>query len=226
MRLELRVFLLFALAGTACAERDGLRVLAAASMEEAVAEIAGPEVELSTGASSVLARQIAAGAPADLYISAGADWVTWLADRNLVRRSALIASNRLVVIAPAGETPDNGRIALADPSHVPAGKYAKAALEAAGRYEPNRIVAAANVRAALALVERGEVDLGVVYATDAALLGDRIRVLETLESPTPIQYAAALLTDRPAARALLERFTSPSARAVFGRHGFLPQGTE
>lgn len=220
MRVE--GIILLALASSGCRNGDDLRVLAAASMEETIAEIAGPGAEISSGASSLLARQIDAGAPADVYVSASVEWVEWLEARGGAVETASIAGNRLMLIAPATEAPGNGRIALADPTHVPAGRYAKAALEATGAYEPTRVVAAADVRAVLALVERAEVDRGVVYATDVPLAGDRIRVIRTLRSPTPIRYAAARLSDRPAARALMERLTSPEGRAILRRHGFLP----
>src|SRR6185503_19169048 len=140
---------------------------------------------ISYGASSALAKQIENGAPADLFISADLDWMDYLEKKGLVapgtRKNLL--GNRLVLVAPAkqpvklaiapgfaiGRAIGNGRIALADPQSVPAGKYAKAALEKLGVWDQvsGRVAAAENVRAALALVARGEAPLGVVYQTDA-----------------------------------------------------------
>jgi molybdate transport system substrate-binding protein len=214
----MRELALILLAG--CAQADRLHVFAAASLEEPVVELAGSGAEVNAAASSVLARQIASGAPADLFVSADRDWVDWLAARTNVEAKSIIAKNRLVLIArrddprSAGELL-SGRIALADPTHVPAGKYAQAALQ---RMEADPSIASAgDVRGALALVVRGEVDAGIVYRTDARLAPE-VRIVTEIESPIPIECFAALLTER--ARGVYERMVSEEGRRVFARHGF------
>ncbi len=223
---------------------------AAASLRDALQRIA-PECEkeagvrlvFNFGASSDLARQIEAANKADLFFSADEAWMDYLARKGLVdgdsRKSFL--SNRLVVVGPAdGTLAVRGpadlagsrfrRIALANPEAVPAGKYARAWLEKAGRWEAvrDRIVPAADVRAALAAVESGAVEAGVVYRTDAAL-SRKVRVLyEVPEGEGPrISYALAALRDRPErekARLVAECVSSGKAGAVFQSLGFVMTG--
>ncbi len=221
MRIELALLVL----PLACRAEgpDALRIFTAASMQEPVEALADG-AEISAAASSVLARQIASGAEADLFISADLEWADYLATHIPVQAQKIIASNRLVLIAPNDERRSadallSGRLALGDPSHVPAGKYAQAALQKLGRYREGSVAAAADVRAALALVERGEVDAGIVYRTDA-LLSTKVRIVAELETPTPIHYAAVLLD--PRAKALFDRLTAPDGQRVLGRFGFLP----
>jgi molybdate transport system substrate-binding protein len=145
----------------------------------------GKGVTVSYAASSTLAKQIENGAPADLFISADSDWMDYLETRKLIKpetRSDLLG-NRIVLIAPAGSAVKltiapgfglaaalgDGRLAMADPAAVPAGRYGRAALEKLGVWGTvaSRIAAAENVRAALLLVARGEAPLGIVYSTDA-----------------------------------------------------------
>src|SRR6185295_7250996 len=181
-RARLLALLLAALAFGAHAQAP--TVLAAASLRGALDEVVvlyrqekGFQVVISYGASSALARQIENGAPADLFISADLDWMDYVEKKGLLapgtRRNLL--GNRLVLIAPAkqpvklqpapgfpiGKALGSGRIALADPNSVPAGKYAKAAFEKLGVWDEvaPRVAAAENVRAALALVARGEAPL-------------------------------------------------------------------
>lgn len=237
--------------GARAAEEDApLLVFAAASTTNALQEIAagfeargGGKVVLSLGASSALARQIENGAPAGVYLAANVAWMDYLEARGLVvpesRRD--LVRNRLVLIAPAesdaapvdiGPGLDlaarlgRGRLALGDPDHVPAGIYAKQALEALGlwRQVADRVARSADVRMALALVERGEAELGVVYASDA--VADRkVKVLGVLpeESHAPIVYPAALVAgnDGPRARAFLEFLGGDAAREIFRSYGFL-----
>ena len=198
-------------------------------------------VRVSYAASSTLARQIAAGAPADVFISADLDWMDWLAERHLIRtptRSNLLG-NTLVLVAPAASrlalairpgfplaaALGGGRLAVADPAAVPAGRYAKAALENLGVWDvvAGHLAPAENVRAALLLVERGEVPLGIVYRTDAAADAG-VRIVATFPAAThkPIIYPIALLssTANPAAVAYLAFLRSPAARQAFEKQGF------
>ncbi len=227
-------------------------VFAAASLADvlqavgdAFTAVSGNEVRFSFASSSVLARQIIAGAPADVFISANADWMDELDARRLLARGTRsnIASNRLVMIAPADNdipadtidylsAPDfaallgeDGRLALGDPDHVPAGVYARQALIAWGVWaelEP-RLARADNVRAALALVARGEAPLGIVYASDARI-SDQVRVIATVPANLhkPITYPMALMGGRvaAAANAFSAYLVSPQARAVFAEYGF------
>lgn len=215
-------------------------VLAASSLQETLEEVgqawtrAGhPAPVLSFAASSALARQIQQGGPADLFISADEEWADMLERENLLRDGsrADLLTNRLVLIAAkdssARDLADlgNGRLALADPAAVPAGKYARAALTALGQWQQveGRVVPAENVRAAMALVERGEAAMGVVYATDA-LASARLKVLETLpeSSHPPIRYPAAVVaaSTHPDAEAFGRFLRSAEARDIFTRHGF------
>ncbi len=200
----------------------------------------GRELRTSYAASSLLARQIEGGAAADAFISADTDWMDYLEHKGLLapgtRRTLL--GNRLVLVAPAGSTTTlqiarvmaiapalgDGRLAVADPDSVPAGRYAKAALESLGAWQQvaDHLVRADNVRAALTFVERGEAPLGIVYGTDAQ---DDAKVRVVGEFPAgshpPILYPLALLRDHhPGSEALLPFLRGATARAAFARHGF------
>ncbi len=209
-------------------------------MARAFEAASGHRVRASFAASSALARQIEAGAPAQLFVSADSDWMDYLEARKLLApgtRSNLL-ENELVLIAPAaspaslriapgfaiGAALGTGRLAIADPDAVPAGKYARAALESLGvwREVEARTARAENVRAALAFVARGEAPLGIVYRTDA-LAETGVRVVDAFPagSHPPIVYpVAALLRAPPAARELQRFFATPQARAIWLRHGF------
>ena len=194
-----------------CADAGaGPVVFAAASTGDVVRAVAEPlGAVVSVSASSVLARQVAQGAPADVLVSADPAWVDWLAGEGVaVLDRRVVASGRLVVVGAAGAAPAASvasalagvdRVALADPTHVPAGRYARRALERLGLWdavEP-RVVAAGDVRAALAAVETGAAARAVVYASDARV-SPRVRVVA--EVPTdaagPIRTEAALLSRR------------------------------
>ena len=247
----LRLFpLLFALllAPDAMARARGPVVLAAASLQESLTEAADawaakghPKPVLSFAASSALARQVIAGAPADLFLSADEPWMDAAAKAGMLRAGtrATLLGNRLVLIAPAASRArltiargfplaralGSGRLALADPGAVPAGKYAKAALAHLGVWSgvAGRVAPAENVRAALALVERGAAPFGVVYTTDArASTAVRIVAVFPASSHPPIRYPVAVLKasrhrDAGAFRAFL---FSKRGRAIFARHGF------
>lgn len=236
------------LAGSALpASADDLLVFAAASLTEALDEVSaqfqqeqGIGVKASYASSSTLARQIEQGAPADVFISANAEWLDYLQERAMIvpaTRHALLG-NELVLVAPADSTVEltiapgfalaealgTGRLAMGDPDHVPAGIYAKAALVALGVWPAvsERVARADNVRAALALVARGEVPLAIVYRSDAIAADVRVVGTFPADSHPPIVYPAAVIAGsiQPAAAALLAYLRSPAAAAVFERHGF------
>lgn len=223
-------------------------VFAAASttdaMEAAIAryrELSGARVVASYAASSVLARQIEHGAPAGLFVSADPDWMDYLEERGLIepgtRRDRL--GNRLALVAPAdsgleatigpgfalAEALGDGLLAVGDPTHVPAGRYARAALESLGLWRgvAGSLVGALDVRAALTLVDRGEVPLAIVYATDAAVCA-RCRVVGVFpaDSHPAIRYPLALVAGNATAqaRAFHAFLLSPEAAAVFESYGF------
>jgi len=236
--------LLVLLAGLACgAHAQAPTVLAAASLKNALDEVSASypaKTVIAYGASSALARQIENGAPADLFISADLEWMDYLEKKSLLapgtRRNLL--GNRLVLIAPAKQplklqpapgfpvagVLGNGRIALADPQSVPAGRYAKAALEKLGVWGQvaGRVAAAENVRAALSLVSRGEAPLGVVYQTDAnAERGVMVAGVFPADTHPPIVYPVALMKGAKAGAApFLEFLSRREARAIFEKHGF------
>lgn len=235
--------------GTALAQERGPVVLAAASLQEAMnaaadAWAAGkhPRPVISFAGSSALARQIEAGAPADLFISADEEWMDYIGKKGLLRSGSRTSflSNRLVLIAPAASKVritigrgfplaralGSGRLAMADPDAVPAGKYGKEALQYLAIWPAVRgkVARAENVRAALALVERGEAPFGIVYATDAKA-SRKVRVVGMFPaaSHTPITYPVAVVkrtTHRDAERFRLF-LVSRQGKAIFARYGFI-----
>lgn len=234
--------LLVACCGVAFAERPTLLVFAAASMTDALGEIAkgvgDPHVEFSFGASSDLARQIAAGAPADVFVSADVKRMDEVEKAGRVQAAERrnILSNVLAVIVPSDATKAPAtvedlakveKLALADPAAVPAGVYAREWLTKRGLWDAvsRHVIPTADVRAALAAVETGAVDAGVVYKTDAAT-STRVKVaFEVPATDAPaITYVAAPIADGKhldAARAFVRRLSSPEAAAVFRRLGFV-----
>ncbi|WP_331252156.1 molybdate ABC transporter substrate-binding protein [Ruegeria lacuscaerulensis] len=226
---------------------DGVLVFAAASLKNALDEIAiqyedatGQEVTVSYAASSVLARQIQQGAPADLFISANAEWMDVLQEGSLIAPGSRVdlLGNRLVLIGGptvpglngfAVETDllaalEDGHLAMALVDAVPAGIYGKAALTNLGLWDDvqGKVAQTDNVRAALALVAAGAVPLGVVYRSDATV-EDRARVMATFPDDLhpPIIYPAALTAIAGSkAKAFLDHLQSPTAQAVFERQGF------
>jgi len=235
--------------GIAARAQDAkLVIFAAASLKDALDEVnaayqreKGQETAASYAASSTLAKQIEAAAPADVFISADLDWMDYLAKKNLIKPEtrANLLGNRLVLIAPVnsaaklGIAPNfplaqalgNGRLAIADPNGVPAGRYGKAALESLGVWSSvaDRLAPAENVRATLALVSRGEATLGIVYQTDAA--SDKaVKIVGTFPEDThpPIIYPIAVVTSSTnrGAPAYLTFLKSPVARPIFEKQGF------
>ncbi len=229
-------------------EAPPLTVFAAASLKEALdalnaawAALGNAPARLVLAASGVLARQVEQGAPADLFLSADDVWMDWAQTRNLIRPETrrLLAGNRLVVIAPspsarrltiapgidAAAFHANGKLAIGDPKAVPAGAYAKAALERLDLWDrlQARLVMVENVRMALVLVARGEAETGIVYASDA-LAEPKVAVIGTIPSEyhPPIRYPAALVSTskHPQAPAFLAFLASPPAQAILSRFGF------
>ncbi len=231
---------------------DSVTVFAAASLKDALQDVAetyetetGHDVVLSLAGSSVLARQIQLGAPADVYISANSDWIDVLQDQDLIQVETRVdlMSNALVLIASlTDQTPDQipatitqetdlagmlgqGWLAMALTDAVPAGIYGKAALEHLGLWSSiaDQVAQSDNVRAALTLVTLGEAQLGIVYATDAAA-SQQVAVVGHFDPQThpQIVYPAAVLSETNSAIAadFLTYLTSEPARAVFDRYGF------
>jgi molybdate transport system substrate-binding protein len=223
-------------------------VFAAASLKEALDEQAktfeastGNKVVVSYGGSNALAKQIEAGAPADLFISADLDWMDYVDQRHLLAPNARfnLLRNTLVLIAPSSSSstlkiaPNFGlaaalgteKLAMANPDSVPAGKYGKSALEALGVWASveKQVARAETVRVALVLVSRGEAPFGIVYKTDA--FADKgVRVVDTFppNSHPPIIYPAALVatSKSSAAKPLLDYLRSAPAGSVWEKYGF------
>ncbi len=240
------VFVAFSLWGAPAHAQDRLLVFAAASLRNALDEAAlgfpGPRPAISYAGSSSLAKQIERGAPASIFISADRDWMDYLEQRGLLEPGTRqdLLGNRLVLVAPRASALKleiapgmplaralgGGRLALGDPYYVPAGMYARAALESLGVWESvkTHVAATENVRIALALVARGEAPLGVVYETDARE-EPGVRVIGRFDASLhpPIVYPMALLKGAPpAARAFAAYLRGAKARAIFRRHGFSP----
>ena len=227
-------------------------LFAAASTTEAITAIAAAFAASGRGvlrpvfaASSTLAQQIARGAPADLFLSANGAWMDLLQTRGVIDLASRIdlLSNRLVLIAPAdsplaltigpgfplAEALGSSRLVLGDPAHVPAGAYAKAALQSLGvweRIEP-KAAYAADVRVGLALVARREAAAGIVYATDAAA-SRRVRVVGIFpaDSHPAIRYPLAIVAGRHEVAVVPYEFLrGAEAQAIFAAHGFIPVGS-
>lgn len=231
----------------AAQQRPAPLVLAAASLQESMTAAADAwarkghvKPTISFAASSALARQVESGAPADLFVSADEDWMNELASRNLIVTASRVTflGNRLVVAAPAGSKvriPTRppaalvrvltaGPLAMAD-TPVPAGKYGQQALEKMGVWAQvsPRVVRAENVRATLALVERGAAPLGIVYATDAKA-SPKVRIAGVFPENThpPITYPVARLkaSTNADAEAFRKFLISREGKAIFVRYGF------
>jgi molybdate transport system substrate-binding protein len=227
-------------------------VFAAASLKNALDDAAhafqsqgGAPVKISYAASSQLAKQIESGAPADIFISADLGWMDYVQKHNLIQPEtrANLLGNRLVLVAPAGSGAkidvkpgfdlvgllNGGRLAMADPDSVPAGKYGKAALTKLGVWQSvaPHVAGAENVRAAMLFVDRKETPLGIVYATDAAS-DPRVEIVGVFPEDThpPIIYPIALTASskNPDAAKLLAFLKSPAAKPAFEKQGFTVLG--
>ena len=239
--------MLFALSIAVPAAAEEVVVFAAASLKNALDEVAadfqaatGATVTISYAGSNALAKQIIAGAPADVFLSAAVNWMDEVEKDGLVLARRDLLGNRLVLIASGKDAPPvaiipgfdlagmlgDGKLSLAMVDAVPAGQYAKASLEALGIWDrvEGSVAQSENIRAALALVSAGEAPFGIVYATDA-VADDNVTVVGTFpeDSHDPIIYPAALLRDATDAadRAFYDALTSAAAAARFREHGFL-----
>ncbi|OAN11700.1 molybdate ABC transporter substrate-binding protein [Photobacterium jeanii] len=228
---------------------DKVTIFAASSLTNAVTDIAKAyeaqadvTTRLSFASSSALARQIAQGAPADIYISANQKWMSYLSEQQAVESDSVtpLLHNSLVVVAPKSypepkihvsaawdleKALDGTRLAVGDPKHVPAGRYAKQSLEHYGLWADalHLLARANNVRSALVLVERGESQLGIVYKTDAQI-SDKVKIVAQLadDSHLPIQYPMAIVADKatPAVKSYYQFLQSDAAKAIFTKYGF------
>ncbi|WP_245392690.1 molybdate ABC transporter substrate-binding protein [Salinicola halimionae] len=231
--------------------RVRVQVYAAASMTDAMNEAihayeSGHDIDIVPvyASSSTLARQIASGAPADVYISANEQWMDWLSDQNVpVSRRVDLLQNRLVLIAPwqsdvqaftpggditiASQLGGDQRLSVGETSHVPAGIYAKQALQSIGEWDAleSRLANGDNVRAAMALVERAETPLGIVYETDAKA-SNRVKEVGVFpdDSHDPITYPLAVVNPEPsdATDAFRQWLGGDHALSIFSRYGFTP----
>jgi molybdate transport system substrate-binding protein len=244
---RLGVFVLVLAAASVQAAEEPVRVFAAASLTNALNDIGGawheaghPAPVLAYGASSALAKQVDAGAPADVFASADLTWMDYLDQQQRLvdgTRTNLLG-NELVLIVPKGKkfsvrmtagfdiaAAFTGKLCTGEPGVVPVGIYAKQALESLGWWAPlqGRIVGTDDVRTALAFVERGECAAGIVYATDAKI-SDKVEVLQRFPAAShkPIIYPiAAVKGARPETTAFLAFVkTSPAAATIFQRYGF------
>ena len=232
----------------ALAQDKSLTVFAAASMKNALDGVdatysakTGVHIVASYAASSTLAKQIEQGAPADIFVSADTDWMDYAIARKNINEATRVnlLGNSIVLIAPKDSKIDNvtigqgfdlaklagdGKIATGDVQAVPAGKYAKAALEKLGAWqgaEP-KFAMAENVRAALTLVARGEAVLGIVYSTDARV-EPGVKIVGTFPAdshPAIVYPVAATTTAKPEAAGYLDFLRSSAAKATFEKYGF------
>ena len=246
--LRISILALAALAGPAAAQEPTLTVFAAASLKNALDDVNAAftdstkiKVVASYAASSALIRQIEQGAPADVFIAADLDWMDYGAQKKLINDASRfnLAGNKLVLIAPAdsqaapvtigpgfdlAKLASDGRITIGDVRAVPAGRYAKAALENLGMWASveGKLAMTENVRVALTLVARGEAPLGIVYETDAKV-EPKVKVIGIFPdgSHPPIMYPAAATKDaKPDAAKYLAFLKSGTAQVLFQRHGF------
>lgn len=243
-RVGAAVLLLVAATGA----KGEVTLYAAASLSDVLSELArsyqkrypGVVIKQSFAASSILARQIENGAPADIYISADTDWSSYLERRGLLlaytRKNLL--GNELALIAPRDQPlrvaldplfdfagSFSGRLCTGEPDHVPVGKYAKQALRHYGWWDriAPRVVGTEDVRAALAFVARGECALGIVYRTDA-IRDNKVRVVTVFpaRSHSPIIYPGGLVKGfDPSAARFWDYLSGDEARGAFVRHGFV-----
>lgn len=241
--------LTLSLTGQALADEGKITVFAAASLTNAMQDIAAVyktekhvDVVSSFASSSTLARQIEAGAPADLFISADQKWMDYAVDKKAIdvaSRQTLLG-NSLVVVAPMASAQTefamtnktdwtsllkDGRLAVGDPDHVPAGIYAKEALQKLGAWETlsPKLAPAEDVRGALALVARSEAPLGIVYGSDA-VADKAVKVVSTFpeDSHQKVEYPVAIIDGHKNATvsAFYDYLKGPQASAIFKRYGF------
>ena len=245
-------WVLIALAGCGPSEKPAaptLTVFAAASTTDVITDAAkafeqqtGTKVVCSFDSSSMLAKQIKGGAKVDVFISADVKWMDDVAAAGSINTATRhdLLGNSLVLIAPKGKAfevtmskdfdfaaklPQISRIAVGDPAHVPAGRYAQAALEYLGWWESlkDKLMPAADVRGALKLVELGEADAGIVYSTDA-MASNKVEVVAAFpaDSHPPVVYPIAATKDAGAQAAEFIKFLeTPAMVGMFEKHGFV-----
>ena len=250
-RILVTAFGLIVAAGglSAVAKADDVVVFAAASLKDSLDAVnadwqkaAGKHATISYAASSALAKQIEAAAPADVFISADLDWMDYLDKKSLIAAGTQhnLLGNSLVLIAPADSKPadvdikpdfplakmlNGGKLAMADPNAVPAGKYGKAALTKLGVWDTvsASVAAAENVRACLLLVARGEAPYGIVYKTDATI-EPKVKIVGTFpaDSVPPIVYPIGLTatSKNPDGPAFVTYLSTPAATKEFEHYGF------
>lgn len=238
---------LLALGPIGIARADDLVVSAASSLTNAFQSVAkayeakhpDTHVVLNVAASDVLLQQIANGAPADVFASADQAAMDKAESKNLLRKGSRknFAANQLVLIAPTASTlklsglhdltsPTIKRVATGDPASVPVGRYTKGALDAQGLWESlsAKTVLAQNVRQSLDYVARDEVDAGFVFATDAAIAKDKVKVIMTVPTATPVSYPMAVIAQsrqQAEAQAFESFVLSSEGQAVLAQYGFL-----
>ncbi|HTJ63442.1 MAG TPA: molybdate ABC transporter substrate-binding protein [Alphaproteobacteria bacterium] len=237
---------LLAVAAVAPARADTLTIFAAASLKNAMDDVqaewkkeGGSPTTASYASSSTLAKQIEQAAPADIFISADAQWIDYLDKKSLIQPAHDLLGNRLVLIAGKDSTASidikpgfdlakalgDGRLAVGDPSNVPAGIYAKEALTKLGVWASvlAKLAPGVDARAALALVSRGEAPLGIVYETDAKV-DPNVKTVAVFpeDSHAPIYYPVAIVKTSKNADAtkFVTYLNSPAAQAIFTRYGF------
>lgn len=243
--MKKRVAMALMLLGGAASAAE-MTVSAAASLTNAFREIGaafekehtGDKVLFNFAASDPLVQQIAKGAPVDVFASADQDAMDRADNLKLLAAGTRknFASNSLVLIAPQGgkamvkslaDVAQAGvaRIAIGNPASVPVGRYTRAALEHARLWaavEP-KLILGASVRQCLDYVARGEVDAGFVYATDAAIVKDKVMVVATVPTETPVRYPIAVIAAGPqaaAGRRFVDYVLSPAGQAILARYGF------
>ncbi|QYN42402.1 molybdate ABC transporter substrate-binding protein [Gilliamella sp. ESL0443] len=221
-----------------------ITVFAAASLTNAMQDIAttykDAEIVFSFASSSVLAKQIEQGAPADIFMSADQKWMNYLIEHKVAADKQNLLKNGLVLIAPKQSKlekveinantdwqailPKGERLAVGDPDHVPAGLYAKESLTNLGVFDKllPQMAPASNVRDALMLVERNEAALGIVYSTDAKV-SDKVKIIGSFpaETFTPIEYPITLL--KPEAKEFYQYLSSETAKKIFQKYGFITE---
>ncbi len=249
IKLVLGSTLSVCLAGQALADSNKVMVFAAASLTNALQDIATQynkehkvDIVSSFASSSTLARQIEAGAPADLFISADQKWMDYAISKDSIQADtrANLLENTLVLVAPKvskqGDITintqtdwlkllDGRRLAVGDPSHVPAGIYAKESLQKLGAWDSlsDKLAPAEDVRSALALVERDEAPLGIVYGSDAvASQGVNVVAVFPVDTYQKVEYPVAIVKDHdtPAVSAFYKYLQGPEASKVFQQYGF------
>ncbi len=240
------VLTLSALAGAPVTQAEPLTIFAAASLKNALDDVAAEWKKTGAAApvasyasSSVLAKQIEHGAPADIFISADKQWMDYLTQKAMVGPAHDLLGNRLTLICgkdnplkiaikphfELAKALGDGRLSVGDPSNVPAGIYAKEALTKLGVWDSveAKLAPAADVRAALVLVSRGEAPLGIVYETDAKV-EPKVRIAGVFpeDTHTPIRYPVAIVTTshHPDAGKFIAFLDGPAAKAIFTKYGF------